>query len=362
MFRCEPKVCDFVNIDNDALIISLSVSAILGLPATIHPNHTILTVLARRPPSVPPTLYSLLQISFQRHKFSFVLGQSERTADGLAPEPFPLIRAHEMESELLEQRDIEHWNISLKIIYLGSRLHIYTYALMTFNIQHNGEDTNSRSDTAQVAEYLSRVQKAALDTIELRCSEEARRGVDGITPPSEAPRPADQPLHWTIFEFHSLLTAVCFLLKLTKFWKIDPDPITTGTAITSAWNIFNSMSRTKDDIFARICDIIRYITRVDWSSCKERGMIVRSRMGANMTYEVVVRARNRFNERRAQAQEDHHQYRGASANDDNQIEPNSGNRDVDNPLAALIGDDMLPLGFDFLWGDWEAADALFAGM
>ena len=40
----------------------------------------------------------------------------------------------------------------------------------------------------------------------------------------------------------------------------------------------------------------------------------------------------------------------------------SGDVDTESPVPVFTDDGMLSASFDFLWGDWDAPDALFAGM
>ena len=198
------------------LIESLSLSSIMGVPATISADHTILSALANGSTELPRVLYNLLQISFRAHKFSSLLGHNERTADGLIPEPFSLIRAHDLEVEVVEHRDLVPWNVALMVANLAAKLHIYTYALRHFR-SHKTDDVISKVESLQAAEYVSRAQRTAMDIIDLCCSEEARSNFYQNTASSQVPKSADQPVHWTLFETHGLLLAVFVLPKITSF-------------------------------------------------------------------------------------------------------------------------------------------------
>ena len=75
------------------------------------------------------------------------------------------------------------------------------------------------------------------------------------------------------------------------------------------------LSRSPNDHYSNICDIIEYIINVDWSSSKEQDIMVRSRMGASIAYEMALRARQRVAKRRRErAQDEIHQEQDASAN------------------------------------------------
>ncbi|KAL9084571.1 MAG: hypothetical protein Q9165_007996 [Trypethelium subeluteriae] len=332
-------------------IVNQSLSTIFGVPATISPDHTILEALANRGPPIPPILHNLLHISFRLHSLSSTLGNNECTPDGLVPEPFALIRHHEMEFDLLEKRHIGSWNAELMIFTLATKLRMYSYALMRYKNPKSQDDTLREVDSSRAAVYFSRVQKVAMDLIELCCSEESRRNFYRSRPDSHMPQYAEEPIHWTIFEIHGLLFAVICLFKIARLWKIDPDPVATNNALTEAWNVLKSLSRTKDDHFSHICDMLKYMFDADWSSCEDQGILVRSRMSAGIVVEMIFRAK-----------ESGYQWQRANAHEINQTASSKADAGFESPSAAFTNDEMLLASLDLLCGDWNAPDMLFAGM
>ncbi|KAI9690322.1 MAG: hypothetical protein M1822_009283 [Bathelium mastoideum] len=287
-------------------------------------------------------------------------------ADGLASDPFSLIEICDMEYNLLEHHSTAAWNRGLMVIDLGSKLQTYTYALMHFRSHETPSHLNREKNSAQITGYLSRGKRLAMDIIELYCLEKSRTSFYRNNPPSEAPQSADQPAHWTIFETQSLCFAVIYLLKITKFWQIDTDTVSTDSALSSVWNIFHPLARTKEDYYSRVCDIIKYILKVDWSSCKDEPIMIRSRRGANLAFDMLLRARNQFSETGQQrASEDRRRRQDASSNDAHERQPvneKANNDNTENPFNTWTGDGMLSGGFDFSWEDWNSLDELFAGM
>ncbi|KAF2230080.1 hypothetical protein EV356DRAFT_536733 [Viridothelium virens] len=256
-----------------------------------------------------------------------------------------------MEFGQLEQRHIEPWNTELMIVTLAAKLRMYSYALMRYKNPKSPHDMILEADASRAAVYFSRVRAAAMDLIELCCSEESRKNSYRNRHGSETPHWAEAPVHWTIFEIHGLVFAAICLFKVARFWKIDPDPIATNNALTETWNVLKSLSRTKDDHFSHICDMLKYVLDADWSSCEDQGILVRSRMSAGIAVEMVWRAKDSG-----------YQWQRANADINNQNESSKTDANAESPSAMFANDEMLLASLDFLCGDWNAPDMLFAGM
>lgn len=287
----------------------LSLSSHLGVPSTLKLDHSILQALTTWPASLPASIRDLLQVAYRSFSFSGILGHYEGAADGLLPDPIPIIKAFEADLNALEASNWMSWDLTTKMSFLGAKLHLYSY-----NLTAQGRNFSSpQLPDSRSSYYLSRAYTTAIRLIQTWC---AATGTSPSSSSSTTTRLVTEPSFpelarsWTIFEKTSLAYGVVLLLKLTKLSPTTSHhdiPITTENAIREALTFLKSCSVLKDDHFQRLCDVVEYICHLDSRSNNNNGSLldfsataapsnseVRSRMSSNALFNVILRAKERF--------------------------------------------------------------------
>lgn len=292
----------------------------------------------------------LLQVFYRSFSFSGILGHYEGTADGLLPDPMPIIESFGADLNALETANWESWNMTTKLSFLCTKLHLYAYSLTT---EHRTL-SSSRLPDQRFIRYFSEAYTTAIHLIETWC---------GALPSTEstatsaisAGEPSFPKLSrcWTIFENFALTYAVLSLLKLTKLTPTNHfHEIKTENAVRKAATFLKSCSVFKDDHFSRLCDILEYICRIDSNSnngsasefSSTDNTEVRSRMSSNILFDAILRAKERFQRSHAYG------YGNSSLPPQDNLDPSS------NDLASPFSLGLLP---DSLF--WNALDLDFIG-
>ncbi|KAL2823385.1 hypothetical protein BDW59DRAFT_148809 [Aspergillus cavernicola] len=289
-------------------IVNQNLSCHLGIPSTLKLDHTLLHSLGTWPAPLPASIRDLLQVAYRSFSFSGILGHYEGTADGLLPDPIPIIESFEADLNSLETTNWELWDLTTKMSFLGTKLHLYAYNLTAKHHTFSSPQLPDRRSQY----YFSEAYATAIRLIQTWCAALSSTTPIAI-PATLVTKPSFSKLarSWTIFEKLSLTYAV---LSLVKFTMLSPTTnshdINTDNAIRQALTFLKSCSVFKDDHFSRLCDIIEYICHLDGSSSNSNSNSnngspsklsscnynpeVRSHMSSNVLLNVVLRAKERF--------------------------------------------------------------------
>ncbi|KAK9326104.1 hypothetical protein V1517DRAFT_312729 [Lipomyces orientalis] len=300
-------------------IVNQNISARLGIPATIRPDHAVTQAL-NNDDFCNPTFRHLLDLAHKEATFSELLGQNVATADGLTSDPLPVIQATDLEIEQFEMRHKSTWTTGVERSLLGAKLRLYSYAFLrsdsTVDCHREDRAINRRrslttcSSRISVFSYLSKSYVAALRLIEISCPGETTN----LTAPdddlhllgqSSTSVAASNSTHfWTSSDISNIILATFVLLQLTRRWNFNVDDTEADNAISRAWNLLSSLSIAEGDHYNRICDIIEYIGKLKWPSSSESEqqklqrqqptLLITSRMGARIEWDLIHSARRRF--------------------------------------------------------------------
>ncbi|KAJ5804917.1 hypothetical protein N7474_010804 [Penicillium riverlandense] len=214
----------------------------------------------------------------------------------------PIIESFEADLNSLETTKWESWDLTTKMSFLGTKLHLYAYNLTAKNHTFSSPPLPDRRSHF----YFSEAYKTSIRLIQTWCAALSPAKSTPV-PANLAPEPSFSKLSrcWTIFEKLSLTYAVFSLLKFTKLSpNTHSHDLNTDNAIRQALTFLKSCSVFKDDHFSRVCDIVEYICHLDGSSSNHNGSLssllssktpdVRSHMSSNVLLNVVLLAKERF--------------------------------------------------------------------
>lgn len=189
-----------------------------------------------------------------------------------------VIRTFEAELRALEVKFRESWSPTEYMVFLGCRMILYTLAL-------SSETPNTENSSGVGIESSSHwlIQGYMTATTIIHTASSMRH-----------------QLFHAPFRLHKiLLGATCFLL-LVKCSRHDTlvDPSTLCNSISQAWETLKSLSLGAGDLMSRSCVVVEQLSRYsdtlrsedkDQTDCL---FSVRSRMGANATTTLLLRARD----------------------------------------------------------------------
>jgi hypothetical protein len=174
---------------------------------------------------------------------------------------------------LLQSRYHQAWSPQSDIEFLATRLRLYSFAFAKSE-QHSLEDQQ---------------MKRSLDFIPLAYTTATRLVKASCLSPVDS-------AFWTAHVRTAVVFAVFFLLKISDHVKFQNDEKTeVRNTISQVWTLLRSWSVTEDDHFARVCEVIEYVSEVgtsptsSWMSWNSS-----SRMSVNLVVDVVQAARARF--------------------------------------------------------------------
>ncbi|KAH8883028.1 hypothetical protein GQ53DRAFT_830986 [Thozetella sp. PMI_491] len=276
-------------------IVNHLVSQQHGVPSTMRMDQVLLRFSAETSDAYNPVLRCILQIMQRDHAFSLILGHNETTSDGLLADPLAIIQAYESDLNTLEAQFQHTWTPSIEATFLGSKLRLYTYALMRTSDRDSSEGIRFRAAAGPAATdtsvYLARAYSAAMRIVEISAYDTTEQNMTMCNWAT-----------WTSFDLHHLVYATFFLLEITRNWGMSSDNVATNNAIRQAWATFKGCVVAENDLFTRVCDIIEYAThgRLQQSAVDSPDampqFLVKSRMGANLIMDLVFRSRSRFDE------------------------------------------------------------------
>ncbi|GIJ81605.1 hypothetical protein Asppvi_000104 [Aspergillus pseudoviridinutans] len=251
-----------------AILIILSVSAQLGLPATVQLDDGLLEILASKAPWLPETLLCQMQTASVASRISSTLGGCKWSTGCPTHDYYVLVRHFETDLRVLENQFAASWSSADHIIYLGTQLMLYIIALST----DEGKQASSQSSwvICSYSTAICLVQKAS------------SMGSKWLFAPVR--------LHKIV------LNAVCFLLLLKSFrYRESFDPIPLSNAINQGLELLQGLSVTPGDFMSRAFSLLDQLSQLT-NKCESRDMPneflpVKSRMGANVAFSTAVRAR-----------------------------------------------------------------------
>lgn len=250
------------------------------------------------------------------------------------------------------------WDAGSEKSVLAARLRLYSYA---FPRNEKGKEMlaatpgTTKHDMSQslIAAYLTKSYAAAIRIIDLSCP----RSLNNPTKSNDIsqagvrqPVSSQSALFWTEWDFANLLLAVFVLLQITRRWHYNEKDIAASDAISRAWSTFTTCIVVDGDHFSRICDIIDYVSRLEWprnlSSTSTPSFSIRSRGGASIEWDLIQHARRRFENGEAT-------YEKQLADPQTSVSPN--NPEFNNITNSWALPELLPNLFDDVWGPaWDS--------
>lgn len=333
-----------------------SLSARLGLPATVSPDHTILEALDDN--GIPTAIRIRLELAYKELTFSNLLGHNRSAPDGLFPDPLPLIEAFDSELDQIEVRHSSFWNIASERGLLATKLRLYSYAIPRTEKanKESGQGwvattTSVRHDTtrASISSCLAKSYSMALRLIEISSS--AYPNKTGSSEGFDQTKQAHPNLvcFWTSWDSVDLILATFTLLQIIKRWHFNPEEVAATNAISRAWNLLSSCSVAEGDHFNRVCDIIEYVSKLEWprdlSLKSEPTLSTRSRMGTSIQWDLIRRARRRYGNGMVK-------YDKQLAEPQSEVSPSNSSLN-DLPDFPVMPDILPTLFDDVLWPTWD---------
>lgn len=290
-------------------ITNVSISAQLGLPATVRLDCGLLGILTSKPSWLPDTLFSQLHIARQALNIGSTLGDCMSSNTGLLDESAPFVRNFEAELRVLEFQSHHSWSPADRIIYCGTQIMLYTLALtIDSSKSKNAVHLDSQSH------WLVCASVAATTTIQTALSM------------------GDQLLYAPARLQKIVLNAICLLLlmKGSRYSELV-EKHTLDNAINQGRELLRDLSTTTGDFMSRACSLLdqlgRFTERLKPEDKTEQFLLVRLRMGANVPFTTAIRAREALRKSHANTPHDIWQ------------EPDMSDLDLQ--------DIDLPLGFDW---------------
>lgn len=256
--------------------IKSSVSSHLGNPATIQPDNVIHAAISAASTWLPSVLQRYARIAYHSQQACQTLGNYPMTTTGQFPSPLTVMPMFESQFRSLETEISDDWSPLTQILFSTAELQLYSFAFP--NQENVTQDQlavgNHRSQSLSRGCIVAISLIHAAASLNDPCSTSASIIRMGVT------------------------YAVLFLLKVSAAPKLQVvDPAAVRNTVTAAWSILHRSSEMEYDTFARVCAIIEYLSKVDRDV--EQGdlsLIVTSRMSANLLWDAVWRAKDRFSQ------------------------------------------------------------------
>ncbi|KAF4177922.1 hypothetical protein CNMCM8927_008974 [Aspergillus lentulus] len=260
-------------------VSNISVSAQLGLPATVQLDDGLLEILASKGPCLRETLLCQLQIASVASQISSALGGPKWTTGRPTHEFNLMIRHFETDLRVLEIQYAASWSLADHIVYLGTQLMLYIIAVSA----DEGRQASSPSSwvVCGYSTAICLVQKAsAMESKWLF---------------------APVRLHKIV------LNAICFLLLLKRFpyWEsLEFDLLLLNNTINQGLELLPGLSVTPGDFMSRALLLLdqfsQLVDKFQSRDMPNEFLPVKFRMGANVAFSTAVRARELI-----QKQQDH---------------------------------------------------------
>ncbi|GFF89722.1 hypothetical protein IFM47457_08246 [Aspergillus lentulus] len=260
-------------------VSNISVSAQLGLPATVQLDDGLLEILASKGPCLRETLLCQLQIASVASRISSALGGPKWTTGCPTHEYNLMVRHFETDLRVLEIQYAASWSLADHIVYLGTQLMLYIIALSA----DEGRQANSPSSwvVCGYSTAICLVQKASA---------------------------MESKWLFAPIRLHKIvLNAICFLLLLKRFpyWEsLEFDLLLLNNTINQGLELLPGLSVTPGDFMSRALSLLdqfsQLVDKFQSRDMPNEFLPVKFRMGANVAFSTAVQARELI-----QKQQDH---------------------------------------------------------
>ncbi|RSL92685.1 hypothetical protein CEP52_013677 [Fusarium oligoseptatum] len=245
----------------------------LGLPCTVPLDSTILSVVrGTSEVAFPTVLVQQLRIAYQSFNICNTLGNNDMSASGLLAGNTDMIKVIERGIQEVETQIGAQMSTYTEMALLRVKLQLYSFAFTT--------DTQHIRIDSRASGYLSKAGRDATRVITVASQ---------YAPSHELLQP------WPATARSSIVYAVHVLLRLLAYPEhLDQD--TAKNYIGQAWMLLRSRSELENDSWARLCDIISYLSRTDSTGGPPVMAAVQARMSANIVVQSIWQARGRFSD------------------------------------------------------------------
>ncbi|KAJ9616448.1 suppressor protein sef1 [Cladophialophora chaetospira] len=292
----------------------------IGVPCTAPIDHTILEALSSPTSSIPVKLKQQLQIAYLSYRTNTTLGNSDLSPAGVLLSSISAIHMFEKEFSLMESTSGLLWSPHEEVLFLGSKLNLYIYAITSSNSStQNGRHSN-------VDEFIGPALATGIKLIDVAHNAESEIS------------------SWSVHTKESLIAATFFLLMLRDSEHPLVDLATTRKAIGQAWNTLHACIVTEHDYLSRTCTTISYLSQ---NPLKREGngfaLKTKSRMASSIMWDTIRRLKEQFGlEKPAQSLSE----RLAAASGQTQTTPNG------TEMQIYPEDLTLDYGGDLI--DWDS--------
>jgi hypothetical protein len=275
-------------------IMQHRVSIILGLPTMIKLDHTILESMTGYSPHLPQSLQRMLFLTYKIHNFSNQLGQCESTKYGFSPNPLSLVQGFETDLDLF-QTTLKSRREETAL--LSAKLHLYSYLLNPSLQDHDSTESLKLVEGHHITYYVGQAYSCASRIVNLSYD------MFSQDPGIESFEGVQEKRHWSVGWTHDLMYAMMVLLWIVKLSDVECDIDAADAILRQGRNIYKQLMAMDDDHHSRVCDLVDYITCMDFNNLENsrttlKQAFIRSRMSANIIWNVVYAAKKRFFEQR----------------------------------------------------------------
>ncbi|EAW10846.1 uncharacterized protein ACLA_053200 [Aspergillus clavatus NRRL 1] len=234
--------------------MNVSISAQLGLPATVHLDQGLVELISSRPPWLPFTLFSQLQIA--RHALSIGTIPASGSLSTLGS-------FFEIELRIVEEQSTAFWSPTDRIIFLGTKLMLYICT------------REATSSWWLINGYLT-----ATSIVQVAAS-------------------GDFPWAYAPLRIHKIvLNAVCLLLllKCTRYrHPISTDTFALNNLICRGRELLSQLPTSSGDFISRVLMVVDLLSDVSGRPRSENDLekllVIKTRMGANIALSAAKFAR-----------------------------------------------------------------------
>lgn len=255
----------------------------------------------------------------------------------------------EKEFSLMESTSGLLWSPHEEVLFLGSKLNLYIYAITSSNTSPSSSTTTTSNSTAQnsrhsnVDEFIGPALATGLKLIDV-----ANNNASGEISVSS----------WSVHTKESLIAATFFLLMLRDSEHPLVDLAATRKAIGQAWNTLHACIITEHDYLSRTCTTISYLSQ---HPLKREGngfaLKTKSRMASSIMWDTIRRLKEHFGlEKPAQSLSERLAAAsgGTSSSSSDHVGPaaRNGNGGVDMQMQPFVDSMSFNYGGDLI--DWDS--------
>ena len=239
----------------------------------LRPDHTILNLQKQGSDEINDILKDFLVLSHRQYTITQLLGNDESAPDGIRSSPLTILDSLELGVTSLEPKLADTWMPQVRRHFLVTKLTIYVFVFSM--------DEDERTHSLDASSYVSKAYLVALEIIRSSLIEK------------------DSVRAWTSFDFVQILFAAVVLLFISRQYPSTSNQTESRDAIQQAWSLLKACARTEGDHFNRACDVIDWISNTDWTADlavpeDTSKLLVRSRMEANIVFDIITRAKTRY--------------------------------------------------------------------